>query len=84
MNKCLTEYNLPLPDISEASAHEKNVRISLPPQFYMWRARRPLASALAAAFGALIDDPSPDHSQEREKLLELVKRITPWGSGRGR
>jgi putative DNA methylase len=78
MNKRLTEYNLPLPEISEASAHEKNVHISLPPQFYVWWARRPLASSLATAFGALTDDPGPDHSQEREKLLELIKEITPW------
>ncbi|MDY7079090.1 MAG: DUF1156 domain-containing protein [Chloroflexota bacterium] len=78
IRKRLIEYNLPLADISEASAHEKNVHIGLPPQFHVWWARRPLASSRATAFAALIDDPGPDHPQEREELLELIKRITPW------
>ena len=78
MKKRLIEYNLPLADISEASAREKNVRHGHPSTLHIWWARRPLASSRATAFAALIDDPGPDHPEEREGLLELVKRITPW------
>ena len=78
MNKRLIEYNLPLADISDASAREKNVHIGLPPQFHVWWARRPLASSRATAFAALIDDPGEDHPKQRERLLELIKEITPW------
>ncbi len=74
----LIEYNLPLADISEASAREKNIRHGHPSTLHIWWARRPLASSRATAFASLIDDPGPDHPQEREELLELVKRITPW------
>lgn len=74
----LIEYHIPLAEISEASAHEKNVHIGLPPQFHVWPARRPLASSRATAFAALIDDPGPEHPQEREALEELLKQITPW------
>jgi putative DNA methylase len=78
MNKRLIEYDLPLVDISEASAREKNIRHGHPSTLHIWWARRPLASSRATAFAALIDDPGPDHPQEREELLELIKRITPW------
>ena len=45
---------------------------------HIWWARRPLASSQATAFAALIDDPGPDHPEERDYLLDLIKRITPW------
>jgi putative DNA methylase len=78
MTKRLIEYDLPLAEISEASAREKNIRHGHPSTLHIWWARRPLASSRATAFAALIDDPGPDHPQEREELLDLVKRITPW------
>jgi putative DNA methylase len=78
MKKRLIEYDLPLADISEESAREKNIRHGHPSTLHIWWARRPLASSRATAFAALIDDPGPDHPHEREELLELVKRITPW------
>ena len=74
MTKRLIEYDLPLADISEASAHEKNVHIGLPAQFHIWWARRPLASSRATAFAALIDDPGPDNPEDREYLLSNVGR----------
>ncbi len=76
--KRLIEYNLPLADISDASAREKNIRHGHPSTLHIWWARRPLASSRATAFAALIEDPGEDHPQQREKLLELVKQITPW------
>ena len=78
MQKRFIEYDLPLAEISEASAREKNIRHGHPSTLHIWWARRPLASSRATAFAALIDDPGPDHPQEREELLELIKRITPW------
>ena len=78
MNKRLIEYDLPLADISEASAREKNIRHGHPSTLHIWWTRKPLASSRATAFAALIDDPGPDNPQEREELLELIKRITPW------
>jgi putative DNA methylase len=78
MKKRLIEHDLPLADISEESAREKNIRHGHPSTLHIWWARRPLASSRATAFAALIDDPGEDHPQEREKLLELIKEITPW------
>ena len=78
MNKRLIEYNLPLADISEASAREKYIRYGHPSTLHFWSARRPLASSRATAFAALIDDPGEDHPEKREELLELIQRITPW------
>ena len=74
----LIEYNLPLADISEASAREKSIRHGHPSTLHIWWARRPLASSRATAFAALIDDPGEDHPQQRERLLELIRKITPW------
>ena len=78
MKKRLIEYNLPLAEISEASAREKNIRHGHPSTLHIWWARRPLAASRATAFAALIDDPGPDHPEEREALMELIKRMTPW------
>ena len=72
MNKRLIEYDLPLAEISEASAREKNIRHGHPSTLHIWWARRPLASSRATAFAALIDDPGPDNPQEREELLGLL------------
>jgi putative DNA methylase len=74
----LIEYDLPLADISEESAREKNIRHGHPSTLHIWWARRPLASSRATAFAALIDDPGADHPNERKELLELIKKITPW------
>jgi len=74
----LIEYHIPLAEISEASAREKSIRHGHPSTLHIWWARRPLASSRATAFAALIDDPGPEHPQEREALEELLKQITPW------
>lgn len=78
MTKRLIEYDLPLAEISEESAREKNIRHGHPSTLHIWWARRPLASSRATAFAALIDDPGPDNPEEREYLRDLIKRITPW------
>jgi hypothetical protein len=78
MQKRFIEYNLPLAEISEQSAREKNIRHGYPSTLHIWWARRPLASSRATAFAALIDDPGPDHPQEREEIRKLIEEITPW------
>ncbi|HDQ71906.1 MAG TPA: DUF1156 domain-containing protein, partial [Chloroflexi bacterium] len=78
MTKRLIEYNLPLAEISDASAREKNIRHGHPSTLHIWWARRPLASSRATAFAALIDDPGEDQPEKRKELMELIKRITPW------
>ncbi len=76
--KKLIEVALPLDAINAASAREKSIRHGHPSTLHLWWARRPLASSRVTAFAALIDDPGPEHPQEREALEELLKQITPW------
>lgn len=78
MTHRLIEHDIPLAEISEASAREKSIRHGHPSTLHIWWARRPLASSRATAFAALIDDPGEEHPQERDTLQELIKRITPW------
>lgn len=78
LKKRLIEYDLPLAEISEESAKEKNIRHGHPSTLHIWWARRPLAASRATAFAALIDDPGPDEPEKREELLQLIKEITPW------
>jgi len=78
MKKRLIEYNLPLADISEASKRESEDKSGRINSLHKWWARRPLAASRATAFAALIDDPGMDHPEEREELMELIKRMTPW------
>lgn len=72
----LIEHDLPLADISEASARER--RKGHPSSLHVWWARRPLAASRATAFAALIDDPGADEPEKRKYLLDLVKQIAPW------
>lgn len=77
-NKKFIEYDLPLAEISEESAREKNIRHGHPSTLHIWWARRPLASSRATAFAALIDDPGEKNPEKREEIKELIKKITPW------
>ena len=78
LKRKLIEHDIPLAEISEASAREKSIRHGHPSTLHIWWARRPLASSRATAFAALIDDPGEEHPQERAELQELLKQITPW------
>ena len=79
----LIEFDLPLAEISEASAREKNIRHGHPSTLHIWWARRPLASSRATAFAALMDDPGADKPAERARLLQLVREMTPWEAVKG-
>lgn len=78
MTKRLIEYDLPLAEISEQSAREKNIRHGHPSTLHIWWARRPLAASRATAFAALVDDPGPDRPKERKRLLGLIEQMVPW------
>jgi len=78
MQERFIEYDLPLAEISEQSAREKNIRHGHPSTLHIWWARRPLASSRATALAALIDNPGPDHPQEREEIRQLIEEIIPW------
>ena len=91
MKKRLIEWNLPLADISDESAREKNIRHGHPSTLHIWWARRPLAASRATIFSALVDDPGPDElapegsgfSTQRDYLQDLIVRISPWKIGKG-
>ena len=76
MTQRFIEYDLPLAEISEESAREKNIRHGHPSTLHIWWARRPLASSRATAFAALID--LPDDPEKREEIRDLIKKISPW------
>jgi adenine-specific DNA methylase len=54
MTKRLIEFDLPLADISEESAREKNIRHGHPSTLHIWWARWLLTSSRIAAFVILV------------------------------
>lgn len=78
MKRRLIEYNLPLTEISDESAREKNIRHGHPSTLHIWWARRPLASTRATTLAALLEDPGPEEPEKREDLQKLIRDITPW------
>lgn len=78
MQQRLIEHDLPLAEISEASAREKNIRHGHPSTLHIWWARRPLAASRATTLAALLDDPGPREPEKRRELKDLIKEIAPW------
>jgi len=76
MQQRFIEYDLPLAEISEESAREKNTHIGLPPQFHVWFARRPTTVSRAIVLAALLDDPGPHAPEERRALRQAVAEVT--------
>lgn len=72
------EHDLPLAEISEESAREKNIRHGHPSTLHIWWARRPLAASRATILAALLDDPGPHAPEKRRELKDLIKEIAPW------
>jgi putative DNA methylase len=70
MKKRFIEYDMPLAEISEGSAREKNIRHGHPSTLHIWWARKPLASSRAINFSALID--LPDDPVKREEIREII------------
>jgi adenine-specific DNA methylase len=90
MQQRFIEHDLPLAEISEASAREKNIRHGHPSTLHIWWARRPLAASRATTLAALLEDPvqvqdldedgnpPPELEEERAKIKDLIKEIAPW------
>jgi adenine-specific DNA methylase len=78
MQQRFIEYDLPLAEISEESAREKNIRHGHPSTLHIWWARRPLAASRATTLAALLDDPGPHEPEKRREIRDLIKEIVPW------
>lgn len=78
MKRKFIEHDLPLAEVSEESAREKNIRHGHPSTLHIWWARRPLAASRATAFAALIDDPGEQQPEKREEIRRLIQEISPW------
>jgi adenine-specific DNA methylase len=78
MKQRFIEHDLPLAEISEESAREKNIRHGHPSTLHIWWARRPLAASRATTLAALLDDPGPHEPEKRREIKDLIKEIAPW------
>ena len=78
MQQRFIEYDLPLAEMSEESAREKNIRHGHPSTLHIWWARRPLAASRATTFAALIDDPGAHILRSGEEIRKLIEQISPW------
>jgi putative DNA methylase len=75
--KKLIEVSMPLAEIGDACAREKDIHVGMPPNLHAWWSRKPLAAARAVIVASILDDPG-GHSEasrkERARLLDLVAR----------
>ena len=71
--KRLIEVAFPLEEVSEHSAHDKNVKQGHISMLHIWWARRPLAACRAFIYASLVDDPGND--VEREELLRPIAQF---------
>lgn len=88
MTKKLIEVAIPLEQINDGCAQEKNPFLKGHPRsMHLWWARRPLAAARAILFAQLVDDPSShpelfptevEQNNERKRLFELITQMTKW------
>jgi len=75
--KKLIEVSMPLAEIGDACAREKDIHTGMPPNLHAWWSRKPLAAARAVIVASLLDDPggsSDESRKERARLLALVAR----------
>ena len=74
--KRLIEETFPVKDVSEESAHEKNLRHGHISTLHIWWARRPLASSRATAYAALT--PPPENTDEWSRKRDFIKGLSEW------
>lgn len=75
----LIEVALPLEEISAASRADKDKKTGTIKNVHKWFAPMPTPAWRALLFAALVDDPG--NEEEREKLLDLIKRLVPKDGG---
>jgi len=78
VKKRFIEWDLPLAEISESSAKEKNIRQGHPSTLHIWWARKPLATCRALNFLSLID--LPDDNNKRNEIKKIVLGMLSWSS----
>lgn len=90
--KKLIEVALPLDDINDACAKEKQPFTKRHPRsLHLWWARRPQAAARAVIFAQMVNDPSETVqgdkrlretqlkiTNEREKLFHIIRELVKW------
>ena len=74
--KRFIEETFPVKDVSEKSAHEKNIRHGHISTLHIWWARRPLASSRATAYAALT--PPPKNTDEWNRKRDFIKELSKW------
>jgi len=73
--KRFIEELLPIKEISEESAREKNIRHGHISTLHIWWARRPLIASRATTYSALV---SAENIEEKKKfLLKIAKWENP-------
>ena len=76
MKKRFIEWDMPLAELSEESAREKNIRHGHISTLHIWWARRPLASSRASIYAALT--PAPNDEEERHKRAQFIVNLSKW------
>lgn len=74
--KRLIEETFPVKEVSEKSAHEKNIRRGHISALHIWWARRPLASSRTTAYAALI--PAPENTDEWSRKRDFIRDLSQW------
>jgi len=75
----LIEEFIPIKEISEESAKEKNRRQGNLSTIHVWWARRPLAACRAAVFSSMVN--LPTESKDKNDLTDIIKNICSWEAG---
>jgi len=76
MDRRAIEDSFPVKEVSEYSAHEKNIRHGHISTLHIWWARRPLASSRTTAYAALV--PAPDSIEQWQKLQNFIVELAKW------
>ena len=74
--KRFIEETFPVKEVSEKSAHEKNIRRGHISALHIWWARRPLAASRATAYASLI--PAPENTDEWSRKRDFIRDLSKW------
>ena len=74
--KRLIEETFPVKEVSEKSAHEKNIRRGHISALHIWWSRKPLASSRATAYAALTLP--PENTDEWIRKRDFIVNLSKW------